>query len=136
MADSDELRATINSWERKYEDAKDENDRLDAKIKTLEEAREYLRSAKRSAQQLKDDVKGYEADGTWKGKKRNSLDGALEGTLANEVGNLVSAIDAAEEEVSGYIWQYRLDKNWFVEIMEGAENAIEGIYRELSDLVD
>ena len=58
MADSDELLAQIRSWEQKYEDAKRDNDQLDAKIETLKEARSYLRSAKSAAKDPEEQRQG------------------------------------------------------------------------------
>ena len=136
MADSDELLAQIRSWEQNYEDAKRDNDQLDAKIETLKEARSYLRSAKSAAKTLKSSVKGYEAADTWRGKKRSKLDSELEGHLANEVGNLVADIESAEDEVSSAIWRFETDKNWFVELMSTAEDAIDDIRTKIEELVD
>lgn len=139
MADINEAISGINQeigrlWS-SYENAKSQNAELEAKIAQLEEMNRYVRMAKEHARTAERSIRKLSVDDSWKGKSRTDFDNECSGSMGGDAGDFYQSIDTLEGEVNKQIWSCRTQVNYFVKLMSDAEAGIQGLQRDISNLL-
>ena len=132
MAGGVDLVTQINNMQKSYNDAVQRNQEIQAKITALEDAREYVRSAKEHARDVVTDIDKIELAENWKGGRRNRLKESKEGYMFNEAKTYRDAIESLEKSINSKIQELCGQKNYAVQLMYSMQRGIEKLNKQLN----